>query len=282
MPQPTLPSGALQIAGRRYIVTGAASGIGRGVAAVLLQQGAHVAFLDLAESACAEAARALDPDGTRSAAVGVDVRDAAAVERAVQQAEDRLGPLDGLVAAAGISVPDAAVSMSEEVWRRVIDTNLNGLFFSCQAVGRRLCARGQGAIVTLGSTSSLGGHPGRAAYCASKFAVNGLTKVMAQEWGHHGVRVNAVGPNAIDTPMVRKGIPEAFTVGVIEDRTPLGRVGQPAEVAHLCAFLLSDFASYITGALMPVDGGLTAGFLVHDQGRDLGSTRLLAEGTYRA
>ncbi|HMN85625.1 MAG TPA: SDR family NAD(P)-dependent oxidoreductase [Bauldia sp.] len=267
---------------RVYFVTGAASGIGRSVSEALVGQGARVAMADVNGAGCRAAAAALDPAGESTLALEIDVRDPAATEAAVAAAEARLGPLDGLVASAGISRPSPAEAMDPGLWDEVIGINLTGAFRSAQAVGRRLLDRGRGAIVLMGSTSSLGGQPGRSHYCATKAAIHALTKTLALEWGSRGVRVNSVGPNSVNTPMVWKGVPESFLHGVIEDRTPLGRIAESDEVAWATLFLLSDAASYITGALLPVDGGLTAGFSTHRQGRDLASNALLAAGVYAA
>lgn len=265
---------------RVYFVTGAASGIGRSVSEALVAQGARVAMADVNAEGCEAAARAIDPSGKATLALPLDVRNLAGTEAAVATAEDRLGPLDGLVASAGISRPSPAESMDPELWDEVIGINLTGAFRSAQVVARRMLLRGSGAIVLMGSTSSLGGQPGRSHYCATKAAIYSLTKTLALEWGSRGIRVNSVAPNSVNTPMVRKGVPESFLRGVIEDRTPLGRIAESNEVAAATLFLLSDAASYITGALLPVDGGLTAGFSTHQQGRDLASNALLAAGVY--
>ena len=170
--------------------------------------------------------------------------------------------------------------MDEATWDLVVDTNLKGMFLSCQAVGKRLLAGRGGAIVNIGSVNSLGGFAGRANYCSAKFGVDGLTTVLAIEWGRRGIRVNAVAPNGVDTPLVRKGIPPGFLANVLETRTPLGRMGRPEEIAAVVMFLLSDAASYVTGAMVPVDGGLTAGFYTNAQGADMASASLLAAGIY--
>lgn len=271
---------SLGLTDRVMMVTGGASGIGRQCALALARDGAHVAIADSnAEGADAVAGeiRAL---GRRSHATSFDVRDAAATDKAVAEIETALGPIDGLITAAGISRPFLATDMPSDVWEAVIGVNLSGTFYSCQAVGKRMVARGRGAIVTIGSTSSLGGQAARAHYCASKAGVVGLTRDLAIEWGSYGVRINSVGPSATDTPMIRAGLPEAFVSGVMEDRTPLARLCQPEEIANVCLFLLSDLASYMTGALVMADGGVSAGFFTHRNGRDLSSKALLAKGVY--
>ena len=163
--------------------------------------------------------------------------------------------------------------MDDSTFESVLAVNLTGVFYTCRAVGRALLAGGGGAIVTIASISAKGGQAGRANYAASKWGLAGLTKTLAIEWGHRGVRVNAVAPNGVDTPMIRDGIPEDFLSGVMLDRTPLGRLAQPEEIAAAVAFLLSDEAAYVNGAVLELDGGLTAGFLTHRHGADLARKR---------
>ena len=265
---------------RAYLVTGAGSGIGESCARALAAVGACVGVGDIDPDAAARVAGEIDAAGGRALALPFDVRDGAATTDAVARIEAAFGTIDGLVTAAGVSRPRPAEAMDEATWDVVVDTNLKGLFLSCQAVGKRLLARGGGAIVNVGSVNSIGGFAGRANYCSAKFGVAGLTSVLAIEWGRRGIRVNAVAPNGVDTPLVRKGIPPGFLANVLESRTPLGRMGRPDEIAAAVLFLLSDAASYVTGAMLPVDGGLTAGFYTNAQGEDLASAALLAAGVY--
>jgi len=182
------------------------------------------------------------------------------LEAMVERVLSSLGRIDLLVNNAGISMPDAFIDLSEEAWDSQIDVNLKGTFLCSQAVARHMLARGEGgAIVNLCSIASFGGQEGRAGYAASKAGLLGLTRVMAQELSPHGIRVNAVAPSLIGTEMIERIVPESFRDGVVLDRTPLGRLGRPAEVADAVLFLLSEGAAYITGASLMVDGGLTSG-----------------------
>lgn len=266
--------------GRAVLVTGAASGIGEATSRALAMAGAAVGIGDLEAHASEEVAASIRRSGGKALALPFDVRDAEATEEALGRLETTFGPVTGLVTAAGLSRPAPAESMSEVLWDLVIDTNLKGMFLSCQAAGRRMLAHGRGAIVNIGSVNSLGGFAGRSNYCSAKFGVSGLTEVLAIEWGRRGIRVNAVAPNGFDTPLVRKGIPPRFVEEVLINRTPLGRMADPAEVATVVMFLLSDAASYVTGAVVPVDGGLCAGFYTNRQGADLASASLLSAGVY--
>jgi NAD(P)-dependent dehydrogenase (short-subunit alcohol dehydrogenase family) len=254
-----------------YLITGGARGIGRATAETLLAAGARVALADVRADAVEVTAREIDPSGNRAIGLALDVCDPAATARAVEEAERVLGPLAGLVACAGITGSAKAEDMSLATWQRVLDVNLTGMFLSCQAVARRLIPRRRGAIVTIGSLTGIGGQPGRANYAASKWGVIGLTKTMALEWGRHGLRVNCIAPNVIDTPLVMQGVPHDFINSVIVDRTPMARIGQPAEIATAALFLLSDAASYVNGVVLPVDGGISAGYLTHLHGAHYGS-----------
>lgn len=186
----------------------------------------------------------------------------------------------GTIASAGISGAGKAEALPLDEWSNVLGVNATGMLITCQAVGTRMIARGKGAIVAIGSIDGISGHPGRAHYVASKFAVTGLVKNLALEWGRHGVRVNCIAPNLVDTPLLRRGMPPAFLQEVVVDRTPMGRIAWPEEIASAALMLLSDASSYITGVVLPVDGGLSAGFFTHRQGADLSSTRLLEVGIY--
>lgn len=268
------------LAGKVVMVTGGASGIGRACISALTAAGASVAVVDINAEGAEAVAEEIRQAGGKAFATGLDVRDYDATEQAADAVESALGPIDGLIAAAGIARAMPAAKMRPEHWEPIINVNLTGLFYTVQVVGSRMVERGSGSIVTFGSTSSIAGQPARAAYCAAKAGVVGLTRDLAVEWGSYSVRVNAIGPSLTDTPMVRNGIPPRFITDVVEDRTPLGRMGQPEEMANVCLFLLSDLSSYLTGTLIMADGGLSAGLFAHKQGRDLSSKALIEAGFY--
>lgn len=266
--------------GQVFLVTGGASGIGLATANALASAGACVGIADLQDESAAAAAKSIEAQGGKAIALPLDVRDGPGSADAIARLEDRFGPLFGLVTAAGLSRPAPAELMDEASWDLVVDTNLKGMFLSCQAAGRRMLAHGRGAIVNIGSVNALGGFAGRSNYCSAKFGVTGLTDVLAIEWGRRGIRVNAVAPNGVDTPLVRDGIPPKFLHDVLENRTPLGRLGAPEEIASVVLFLLSDAAAYVNGATVRIDGGLCSGFYTNRQGEDLASASLLRNQVY--
>jgi meso-butanediol dehydrogenase/(S,S)-butanediol dehydrogenase/diacetyl reductase len=231
--------------GRRALVTGGASGIGAATAALLRERGAEVVTVDLA-----------------GGDVTADVRDPAAIEAAVDAAAGRLGgPPDLLVSAAGVYRIQPLTELDAEGWDDVLHVNLRGVFLTGRAVARRLIDAGApGAVVNLASTAALegGGDEPSAHYNASKAGVVALTRQMAIEWAPHGIRVNCVCPGVIDTPMLRVMDDPQAGGAWVREAVPLARLGTAAEVARVIGFLLSDDASYVTGAALPIDGGLTA------------------------
>lgn len=256
---------------RVLLVTGGGSGIGKAVVEMAARQGMQTAILDINADAARQLAERLRARGCPSTAIGCDVRDATAIARAVEEVESSLGPIDGLVTSAGVSRPSPAEDMPLERWNAVLDVNLTGTFLCCQAVGKRMLARKRGAIVAISSVDGFGGHAQRANYTASKFGIAGMIKSLAIDWGRYGVRVNAVAPGIVDTPLLRANISADHIEGVMCDRTPLGRLSSAEDQATACMFLLSDAAAYITGVVLPVDGGLTAGYFTHEHGADAGA-----------
>jgi NAD(P)-dependent dehydrogenase (short-subunit alcohol dehydrogenase family) len=251
-----MPMPPISLSSKRALVTGGASGIGAVVARVWAELGAKVAITDVAADGIQ---RVADEAGAIALAAG-DVRQESDVDRIVEGAAEALGGLDLLFNSAGIAdAISATVDQDIERWQRVLDTNLRGTYLVCRAAGRIMLPQRSGAIVNVASVNGTGGFPRRTAYGASKAGVMLVTKSLACEWGGSGVRVNAVAPGYIRTPMVEQLITDRkIDVRRIEDRTPLGRLGTPQEVALAAAFLVSDWAHYITGTTLYVDGGWTA------------------------
>jgi gluconate 5-dehydrogenase len=254
---------------RVALVTGSTMGIGFAIARALHREGARVVLNGRTAERTEQAAKELAGDHPdRVLACAGDVADEHAVGRVVDTVVDHWGTPDILVNNAGIPTVGHSERLSHTRWQRCLDVNLTGTFLFSRAVGAAMLARGTGgAIVNVSSVAGMGGLPYRAAYGATKSAQLGLTATLAAEWGQHGIRVNAVAPAFIRTPMTEFIVTEAatadaptgdWTLAGIESRTPLGRMGEPGEVADAVLFLASDEATYISGATLPVDGGWTA------------------------
>jgi 2-hydroxycyclohexanecarboxyl-CoA dehydrogenase len=240
------------------VVTGAASGIGLGIAQRLAQDGAPVAVLDLDEAEAAAAAAKIRADGGAAMAAAVDVADRASVEAAVAAVRERFGLVTILVNSAGREGFQPFLSISREAWEGILAVNLTGTFHCCQVVLPDMVAAGWGRIVNISSSSAHGGQPLMTHYVASKAGVIGLTKALALEFGSKGITVNTIPPGFIDTPMTRRNEAKGLLgkgVDFHASQTPVRRAGLPEDIAATCAFLVSDEASYITGQVFGVNGG---------------------------
>jgi acetoacetyl-CoA reductase/3-oxoacyl-[acyl-carrier protein] reductase len=230
--------------GRGVLVTGGRSGIGLAVTRMLLAEGARVATLDVGP---------LPETDDGALHLVCDVRSDEAVRAAVSKAAEALGGVHGLVQCAGITRDSVLWKMSDEAWDAVLDVNLAGAFRVLRAVAPLLRANGQGAVVNVTSINGMRGKFGQANYVASKAGLIGLTKTAARELGGFGVRVNAVAPGMVRTPMIEQ-VPEAFLKRAVEE-SALGRISEPEDVAAAVLFLLSDHARQVTGETLRVDAG---------------------------
>lgn len=250
------------LAGRLIMVTGAASGIGRACAESLASEGAAVALIDVQEDDLRDVHHTIESQNGTVVSVLCDVADQKQVKHAVNEVRADHGPIDGLVAAAGISrsgAPHVLHETDEDEWRPVIDVNVMGLVNIAREVLPDMKRYGYGTVVAFGSTYSFLGASKLAPYAASKAAIVQVVRSIARDYGRHGVRANTICPGWIDTPLLRTDVELAGdfneVMTPVRERTFLGRLGKASEIADTCVFLSADYSSYITGSFLVVDGG---------------------------
>lgn len=251
----------MRLENKVVIITGAGSGIGRETAKLFAKEGAKVVVTDVDEVAGNETVEDIikileeNPDCTGDAFfIKLDISNREQTRQVVQEVINRYGEVDVLINNAGVIQDDLITKMTEEEWDRVIDIDLKGPFNCSQAVADDMIKRGNGEIINVSSIVGIYGNIGQVNYASAKAGLIGMTKTLAKELGKKGVRVNAVAPGFIYTPMTAK-VPEKI-LGMMKEKTPLKRLGQPSDVAYTLLFLASNDANFINGAVIPVDGGL--------------------------
>jgi NAD(P)-dependent dehydrogenase (short-subunit alcohol dehydrogenase family) len=243
--------------GRVALVTGASRGIGRAIALALGDAGADVACCARSRVEVEETADDIRRRGPRAGGFSMDVTQAPEIDRAVREVEAALGPVDILVNNAGITLEKKTVEVTDEEWERVLTTNLTAMFRLARAVAPGMMARGGGKIINIGSMYGALGVPRYAAYCASKAAVEGLTRSLGAEWARHGIQVNCLAPGYMNTDIPREAMADEKRRTLFLSKVPMRRIGEPEEAGPLVVYLASAASNFMTGQTVYLDGGQT-------------------------
>jgi NAD(P)-dependent dehydrogenase (short-subunit alcohol dehydrogenase family) len=246
-----------QLEGRTAVITGGGRGLGRAIAEAFADEGADVVVVGRGREALDDTVAAIEQRGRRGLGLVADLRDVKAITALFDQVEAEFGEVEILVNSAGLQGDMPATEVTEDVYDDVVDTNVKAVFFCCQAAGRRMLERGHGKIINLGSTFSLVGAPNFSVYCATKGAVLQLTKTLAIEWSAAGVNVNAIGPTAVRTDMMRPLLDDPAFAAVFMPKVPAGRLPEPEDIGRAAVFLAGEDSNMVHGHLLMVDCGFT-------------------------
>jgi gluconate 5-dehydrogenase len=261
MPFPYPPgtfSNMFDLSGKTALIVGGGGGLSRAIACAMADFGARIVVADLSLANAEATAAACDRAGVDAMAAMLDVTDPDMVADVVSQVEAQTGGIDILLNGAGITIRKPAVDFTPEDWMAVINTNLSGVFYVTQAVGRYMLQRGYGRIVSIGSVSSLLGHPENQPYAAAKGGIAIMTKSFATEWAPFGVTVNAIGPAYTQTELTKNILADPAVQAKLVSRIPTGRFGLPEDLVGAAVFLCSESARFVTGQTLYIDGGITA------------------------
>jgi NAD(P)-dependent dehydrogenase (short-subunit alcohol dehydrogenase family) len=246
------------LSGKVAIVTGAGRGIGYHVSLALARYGADVVVCSRTLAELERVGAAIEKTGRRALIQQMDMGNLSQIQSLAEESVKSFGRIDILVNNAGINIPQRAVEVTEEAWDKIIDTNLKGVFFCAQAVGRVMIAQKKGKIINISSQAGEVGLPQRAAYCSSKGGVNLMTKALAIEWAPYNINVNAIAPTFVETPLSKSMFAKEGFQEYVLGNIPLGRVGQPEDVVGAVIYLASEASNLVTGHVLLVDGGWTA------------------------
>jgi NAD(P)-dependent dehydrogenase (short-subunit alcohol dehydrogenase family) len=252
------PFPEFDLSGRVALVTGAGRGLGYHAALALARYGADLVLCSRTLSELEKAKGEIEKLGRRVFIQQMDVTRISEIHHMVEASLEVFGHLDILINNAGINIPQPAIDVTEEAWDRLMNTNLKGLFFCAQAVGKVMIRQKRGKVINISSQAGVVAIPNRVAYCSSKGAVNLLTKALAVEWAPHNIQVNAIGPTFIETPFTKPMLENATFREYVVGNIPLGRLGQPEDVVGAVIYLASEASNLVTGHLLLVDGGWTA------------------------
>lgn len=248
----------MSLSGKVALVTGAGSGIGKASAISLAKKGADLVLWGRTKSKLYQTGEEILSLGRRCLLYPVDVTLPADLSKAVKDIQKNFGEIDILVNSAGVNIPQSAEDVTIDAWNTIMDTNVKGLFFCCQSVGKQsMMPREKGVIINISSQAGKVALPYRTVYCASKGAVDQLTRVLAYEWARYKIRVNAVAPTFVETPFTEKMLNDLEFREFVMSNIPLKRLATAEDVANAVCFLASDESNMITGAVIPVDGGWT-------------------------